>query len=581
MALLSMMKAKTRSPSRRDLWATLLPTAGAVLAYLLVWVVPAWRTAEPTLPSLLLGTILLAGTAAATHRPPLGGATLGVGTLVLPAMLHLAGARTAAIQAAAVFLGAELVRRLLRRHPLLIAERRRLLRTIEGSGRALVATLGGGLLANGLLPRYGLALAAAGAAALYLVLWIGLEIADRKIRRPDVLLDYGKILWPLALDAAGWGVGIAVVLAGRAAGWQVGGALLLALGALALEAARNATASELAEGRIEDLERLRQSARNLLKTGQEMAAVAEQIRYECREVLPFHWFQFELVAPEIESKSWWGTPNTPVTEGAPRPERYPPALPGVHKRTPWRVLDYPLRSEGQLMARLRLWCDPRRLDPDDLRLLERLLPQIGSSVHRSLLDREAREDPLTGVSIRRVLERRLFEVHTRCVEEGGSMAVILCDLDFFKKINDTWGHHAGDEALIAVARILDGHRRETDLCCRYGGEEFTLLLEETEGETALAIAERLRQKVESLELVVGGQKIPVTLSAGVSAFPQLYVKTAAELLLFADAALYEAKRRGRNRCLLDLGQGRYLDAQGKMHVAENAPPVPEPPRIFA
>jgi diguanylate cyclase (GGDEF)-like protein len=234
-----------------------------------------------------------------------------------------------------------------------------------------------------------------------------------------------------------------------------------------------------------------------------------------------------------------------------------------------------------VLARLRLWCDPRLLEPDALELLDRLLPQMSASIHRSLLDREAREDPLTGVSVRRVLERRLQEVHARCLEEGGAMAVILCDLDFFKRINDTYGHGAGDEALVAVAQILDASRRDTDLCCRYGGEEFTLLLESTDGDTALTIADRLRRKVEALELSAGEHRVPLTLSAGVAAFPELHIKTAGELLLFADGALYEAKRRGRNRCLLDLGQGRYQAPNGEILTAEDLPPVQEPPRIFA
>jgi hypothetical protein len=75
--------------------------------------------------------------------------------------------------------------------------------------------------------------------------------------------------------------------------------------------------------------------------------------------------------------------------------------------------------------------------------------------------------------------------------------------------------------------------------------------------------------------------VPLTLSAGVASFPDLYIKTAAELILFADEALYEAKRQGRNRCLLDLGQGRYLDVDGNVHTTDEAPAVPEPPRIFA
>ncbi len=108
-----------------------------------------------------------------------------------------------------------------------------------------------------------------------------------------------------------------------------------------------------------------------------------------------------------------------------------------------------------------------------------------------------------------------------------------------------------------------------------------LLLEATAGEAALLAAERLRVRVEELDFRVEGQRVPLTLSAGVACFPELYIKTAAELLLFADEALYEAKRSGRNRCLLDLGQGRYLDVEGAVHASEEAHPALEPPRIFA
>jgi diguanylate cyclase (GGDEF)-like protein len=161
------------------------------------------------------------------------------------------------------------------------------------------------------------------------------------------------------------------------------------------------------------------------------------------------------------------------------------------------------------------------------------------------------------------------------------MAVLLCDLDHFKRINDTWGHPAGDSALVTVAGVLKGMRRAEDLCCRYGGEEFVLLMEGTNGEDGLVIAERLRQAVEALDFQVEGQRVPLTLSAGVASFPDLYIKTGAELILFADEALYEAKRRGRNRCLLDVGQGRYMDVEGTVLTTEEPARTAEAPRIFA
>jgi diguanylate cyclase (GGDEF)-like protein len=577
----------SRTP--RDVWASLLPIAGAALALAGAAVVPAARPVSdismpPGAPdaSALLLLLIVTGTAAACHRPRLGGATLSLGTIALPAALALAGLLPGALLAGLGLLGAELLQRAVRLHPAVqLPEKRRFLRALESAGRAALAAFaaGGVWLAAG--PRWSLPAVAAAAWAAYTLVWIGLEIADRKVRRPDLALPWRALLVPFALDAAGWIAGTAALAAGTAAGWLASGLLLAGLAALALEAARNALLAEIAERRIDDLERVRRAGATLIESGQEMTAVAEQIRTECRDVLPFHWFQLELLAPGRPAKSWWAGPSGPLADGEPQPGRYAPFLPGVHRRTAWRILELPLRCDGQQVARLRLWCDPRRLHPEEERLLERLLPQMGASIHRSLLDREAREDPLTGVAVRRVLERRLHEVHARCVEEGGPMAVVMCDIDFFKRINDSWGHAAGDQALVAVAAVLDGSRRDTDLCCRYGGEEFTLLLDRTDGETALAIAERLRQNVETLEFQVDGKRVPLTMSAGVACFPQLWVRTAAELLLFADGALYEAKRRGRNRCLLDLGQGRYLDPQGGVETAEDVQAPAEPPRIFA
>ncbi len=587
------MKQRTRSP--RDVWATLLPTAGAVLAL----AVAAWL---PELPALsrgghaasgLLVVAVLSAAAAAGHRP-LGGATLGLGAVALPAALVQSSPVAAAALGGAAFLVADLFHRLVRVNAAVqLPERRRPLRALESSGRVALAALAGGGLWVGLAakrPATGLPLLGLAAAAAYLAAFAGLEIADRKIRRPDVALPFGLILWPLLPDALGWAAGVAIAIAGLAAGWRTGGVLLAACGLLAAEAARNDLLSEIHGQRASGLEKVGRAAETMHGRGREIADVAEQIRNECGNILKpqppqnlrkLHWFQFELLAAGRLRQSWWAAAEGPLSPGAPEPERTAPVLPGVHRRTHWRIVERELRSDGTVLGLIRLWCDPRCLAPEDVELLDRLLPQMAASLHRSLLDREASEDPLTGVSVRRVLERRLQEVYARSVEEGGAMAVILCDLDHFKRINDTYGHGAGDEALVLVAKTLDAARREDDLCCRYGGEEFTLLLDRTPGEAALGFAERLRERIAALEFTAGGKRVPLTLSAGVAAFPDLYVKAASELLLFADGALYEAKRRGRDRVLLDLGQGRYLSPEGIVETAEDAPPVPEPPRIFA
>jgi diguanylate cyclase (GGDEF)-like protein len=578
-----------RTPSSRDLWASLLPTAGAVLALAV-----AGRSRDLADLDLLGGSwtsfggpwwflaLLAAGAAGAFHRP-FNRTTLGLGAAVVAPAVLLFGAVTAAGLAAVCLLTAEIGWRLVRSAGVVpLPERRKLLRALEAAGTAACAALAGGAV-WAWLPRLRdgvqLPVRVTAAAAVYLLVWWGLLLAEQKIRRPEQGLR-PRVGVPLVTDLGGWLAGAGLALAGARAGWGTAAVVLAALVLAAVEAGRNGMLLAKARRRAGDLERLRRAGTRMITPEQEMVGVAERILAEC-EVMKFHWFQFETLTPGSEFKSWWAGPAHELCEGVPEPDRYPPALPGFHRRTSWQVVERLLRDEGRILARLRLWCDPRLVEAQAVVMLDRLLPQMTASVRRCLLDREAREDPLTGVAVRRVLEQRLHQAHARCLEEGEVMSVILCDLDHFKRINDTHGHSAGDAALVAVAGVLREERRETDLCCRYGGEEFVLLLEATAGEAALLAAERLRIRVEGLDFRVEGQRVPLTLSAGVACFPELYIKTAAELLLFADEALYEAKRSGRNRCLLDLGQGRYLDVEGAVHASEEAHPALEPPRIFA
>ncbi|HSK75667.1 MAG TPA: GGDEF domain-containing protein [Thermoanaerobaculia bacterium] len=567
----------------RDLWASLLPIAGAALALLVAYDFPG--LVERPIPAGLLVLFLFAGAAGACHRPAVGSTTLSLGAAILPPALFLTGAAPAALLAGSALLVSELslrlVRRFAAREP---AERRGFFpRSFENTGRAILSTLAAGGVWTWLAAYWTPVPALATATVAYLAVWTGLDVADRKIHRPDQPLRLAGILFPLGVDAAGWVAGGVLALTGRAAGWRLGGYLLAAFALLALEAFRNALLRDKAQSRARDLERLRRASQRMITPAQEMEAIADRIRIECAKVLPFHWFQFETLAPGSELRSWWWGPlSEGLAEGVPEPDRYAPPLPGVHRRTTWQILERQMRSrpDGTMLGRLRLWCDPRLIEPREVELLDRLLPQMTASVQRCLLDREAREDPLTGAVMRRVLEKRLHEVHARAYEKGESMAVVLCDLDHFKRINDTFGHPAGDAALIAVAGILKGMCRASDLCCRYGGEEFLLLLDQTGGDDALAIAERLRRSIEELAFEYEGQQIPLALSAGVASFPDLYIKTGAELILFADEALYEAKRRGRNRCLLDLGQGRYLDTEGNTLSTEDVKEAAEAPRIF-
>jgi diguanylate cyclase (GGDEF)-like protein len=312
----------------------------------------------------------------------------------------------------------------------------------------------------------------------------------------------------------------------------------------------------------------------------ELARLARRIFAECETIVPFTYAHLELASPESGSASFWAGPGGELEEGEPDPPAYPPALPGFHRREPWRILDHHLLAEREQQARLRLWCDGRRLPPNAEASLAALVPQMSSSLAGALLAREAATDRLTGTATRRALERRLREAFDEARELGRPLAVVLCDLDHFKRINDTHGHAVGDRALQAAARVLAGPSRGDDFCARYGGEEFVLVLEATDGEAALEIAERLRRRIEQLALDAGGERLELTMSFGVAAFPALAVRSAEELVELADGALYTAKRLGRNLALLDLGGGRMRTGKGgEVEVAE--PPPVRPPVFFA
>jgi diguanylate cyclase (GGDEF)-like protein len=358
-------------------------------------------------------------------------------------------------------------------------------------------------------------------------------------------------------------------------------ALALVAG-LAAEAARQRGLGASLDTRLDSLGRVHGAGQRMVAGPPQIDSVVARLCAECANVAPFHWLRLDLL-PEAGDlgRTWWAAGTGEVLPEAPDPGPHPPPIPGIHRRSEWQLEERSLGVGGKPVARLTLWCDPRQLDDGDLALLDALLPQMAASIQQALLDREAREDRLTGAAVRRVLEKRLFEAFGRAVEEGTSLAVIMCDVDRFKAVNDRHGHAGGDRALAAVAAVLAHHKRTEDLLARYGGEEFTLLLEGADGATALAVAERLRLAVAELAFEHLERPVPLTVSCGVAACPEVHVKTPSELLLLADAALYEAKRQGRNRCLLDLGRGRYLTPDGESLITDDPRPEPPPPRIFA
>jgi len=159
-------------------------------------------------------------------------------------------------------------------------------------------------------------------------------------------------------------------------------------------------------------------------------------------------------------------------------------------------------------------------------------------------------DPLTGAYNRRYFDQRLLEETDRALRSGQPLACMMLDVDHFKQINDGFGHAAGDVVLREMTRHIKAQLRASDVMARYGGEEFAVLLTQTEIGAALAIAERIRQKVaDARYAAAGGTTLAATLSIGVATLDRERHagSSGAGLVAEADAALYQAKNGGRNR----------------------------------
>ena len=156
-------------------------------------------------------------------------------------------------------------------------------------------------------------------------------------------------------------------------------------------------------------------------------------------------------------------------------------------------------------------------------------------------------DGLTGVDNRRALEQRLHEMFEHSLRLHEPISCVMCDIDHFKRVNDTYGHAAGDEVLKQFAEILKDAAREIDRVGRYGGEEFLLLLPGTVLDSAVTFAERVRHRVEENTFSFEGGTLKRTVSIGVASWPHPRLKGREEMLKAADDALYVAKELGRNR----------------------------------
>jgi len=196
-------------------------------------------------------------------------------------------------------------------------------------------------------------------------------------------------------------------------------------------------------------------------------------------------------------------------------------------------------NEAELLVRINTHMELKRA----MELLEEKNAELVAAYEK--IKHMALTDVLTGISNRRSITNLIGKEASRCKRNSSSFSMIMCDIDFFKKVNDTYGHDTGDYVLKRVAEVIQNNMRNQDVVARWGGEEFLIMLPETGIEDSVGVAEKLRATIEKEEMNFGGHSFKVTMTFGVSVYENsLGIEKSIKK---ADDALYEGKQTGRNK----------------------------------
>ena len=213
----------------------------------------------------------------------------------------------------------------------------------------------------------------------------------------------------------------------------------------------------------------------------------------------------------------------------------------------------PIIQSGTVGSVVQLIAEPSQAERlnDALTLLSVYLREAAPVIEAKRLTDTLREstlrDPMTGLQNRRFLEEYMDTIVAQNKRRKSDLTVMMLDLDYFKKVNDSYGHDAGDAVIKNLAKVFRACVRTSDLVIRYGGEEFMIILQDTAGDAAMGVAEKIRAEVENTRIPVGnGVQLQKTISIGLAEFPG-DSETFWQAIKFADVALYQAKEAGRNR----------------------------------
>lgn len=216
----------------------------------------------------------------------------------------------------------------------------------------------------------------------------------------------------------------------------------------------------------------------------------------------------------------------------------------------------PMQAQGETIGQIFIGASKAKRHEatrNELGTMRRVTEQISLALANLNLQRALKEqsikDPLTKLYNRRYLEETLARECSRAQRNSQPLTVLLMDIDFFKKVNDTYGHDAGDAVLVSFAKMLSTKCRKEDIACRWGGEEFVLVLGAADSALAQSRAQEICDSTRAMKINFQGKTIPVTVSIGAAVFPE-HGETTEELIRNADQCLYKAKQGGRDRVVM-------------------------------
>ena len=223
-------------------------------------------------------------------------------------------------------------------------------------------------------------------------------------------------------------------------------------------------------------------------------------------------------------------------------------------------------QEGDRVRGLDLGADDYITKPFSFsELLARV--RVGSRVvqYQQHLEYQTQIDSLTGLFNRRAFEKKIGEEFERSKRYGHPLSVVILDIDNFKKINDTYGHHGGDAALVRISEILRERSRRSDFQSRFGGEEFVLVLPETDQDSAIQVARKFHEEIRSCSFGTVDKPFVLTVSMGLTSSTKKEYSDWREMVADADCALYQAKNTGKDRIEICLPQENHRSRQVSAH----------------